>query len=211
MSESTIDGAARGVPLLALVASGADDLSARLDQVGALEPASGALERAGKALWQAGLSELAEVARGFLGADLGALVVVGLQRTRELVEAGRATRGTADRVLVDLTGREIAVVQHPTVDVMVGPKRLAEITFELRLVVALAALAAVVRDGRLVELTSGTGEASVTLSTRGQVVASGSRPIDPHLTVRLGDGVPLVPDDTAVLVLPQDISPPIGG
>ncbi|GAA4346473.1 hypothetical protein [Angustibacter luteus] len=203
MTQNAIsDGAVSGIPLLAVVGAGADDLVAQLERAGALEPATGALERAGKALWEAGLSELAEVARGFLGADLGGLLVVGLQRTRELVEAGRATRGTADRVLVDLTGRELTVVQHPTVDVMVGPRRLAEIPFELRLVVTLAALAAVVRDGRLVELTSGTGQATVTLSTHGEVVASGSRPFDPHLTVRLGDGVRLVPDDTAVLTLP---------
>ena len=191
------------LPLLAVVGSDAESIGTRLEQAKALEPAAGPLETAGrKALWEGAFSALAEVAREFLGADVGDLLVVGLRRTRELVEAGRATRGTSERAVVDLTGRKLAVVQHPTVDVLLGTNRLAELVFELRLDVTLNALSAVVRDGRLVELTSGTGKATVTLSTRGAVLASGSQPFDAHLTVRLGDGVPLVPDDTAVLTLP---------
>ena len=81
---------------------------------------------------------------------------------------------------------------------MLGQATLTRLLFELELGVAIHALSAVVRRGRLAELTAGSVDASVRLSCDGVELASAARSLDPRLVVGLGRGVPLVPLDAAV-------------
>ena len=135
---------------------------------------------------------LARLTQDFLDIDVGALLVSGWRRYRALIDAGERTRGTTERVVVELSGRDFTMVQHPSIDVFADDTRLGTVTLTVTVTVRVAALAGVVRDGALVELTTGTCTVTASLAVDGRELVTHSEVYDPHLMVRLGAGVPLV-------------------
>ena len=135
---------------------------------------------------------LARLTQDFLNMDVGALLVTGWRHYRALIDAGERTRGTTERVVVELSGRDFTLVQHPSIDVFAGDKLLGTVTLTVTVTVRVAALAGVVRGGALVELTTGTCTDTAALAVSGRELVRHSEVYDPQLIVALGAGVPLV-------------------
>jgi hypothetical protein len=167
------------------------DLDQRLRNARVLDEASGLLTGAGSSLWEAAYGELAQLAQEFLSVDIARVMIDGWCKYQKLIDAGASTRGTGERAVVELAGRDLSLTQHPSVDVMLGKVRLTKVSFELRVDVKVTALSGIVRNGALVELTTGTCTVIVAFNFGSTALAKGKRSIDPHVAVSLGNGVPL--------------------
>ena len=177
---------------LALISDDGVDLRERLTAAAPLSPAAGRLEKLESALWDTAYDELTDLVCGFLQADVAAVVQEGLRRAKELIDAARRTRFTDDRAVVQLSDRTFTLVEHPTVDLVCGHKRVLSMPFTLTLSATVTGLDAVVRHARVVELTSGRIEASVTLDCGADRLASGSRTLPASVSLDLGEGWPLL-------------------
>lgn len=167
------------------------DLDQRLRNARVLDEAAGFLTGAGSSLWEAAYGELTQLAQEFLSVDIARVMIDGWCKYQKLIDAGTSTRGTRERAVVELAGRDLSLVQHPSVDLMLGKVRLTKVSFELRVDVKVTALSGIVRNGALVELTTGTCTVIVTFNLGSTELAKGKRSIDPHVAVSLGNGVPL--------------------
>jgi hypothetical protein len=185
------DGA--GVPLTALsvVEVAGTNVGQRLAAIGALNESSTELTGVRSTLWAGAQDELAQLARGFLNFDLGPVLVAGFLKVKELVEAGRATHGTLESVVVDLAGHQLSLARQPCVDVVLMDKVVASVPFALQVDLTVKALAGTVRNALLVGLTSGAVEAVVTFGACGAELATARRTFDPHAHLSLGNGVPI--------------------
>lgn len=187
----TTDAAAATLTARSIVEANDIAVGDRLSEAGVLDEAAGLLSRAGSSLWEAAYGELTRLANGFLEVDITAVMVTGWCKYRELIAAGEQTAGNRESVVVELAGRDLSLVQHPQVDVMLLDRQIGTLTFDLLVDVKVVALAGIVRDGALVELTSGTCEVTVTLSFGSAELAKATGTYDPHVAVSLGEGVPL--------------------
>jgi len=142
--------------------------------------------------WALTLSQVGQAAAGFVGIDVGDLMLAGWRKSNELIDAGRRTRDTDVPFPVDLAGRDVVLRQHPWVEVTWQRQTLAEVHFEVTVEVRVVAAEAVVRRGSLVELSSGRVIVGVSLSTHGETLGPRERELDPRLVIDLGDGIRLV-------------------
>lgn len=185
------------------------DLSQRLRDADALKEAVSLAASVGLAVWDVAYGELASIADEILGLDVAEALLSCWSKSKELVDAGTATRGTDIRQVVPLVTRDAQFIKHPTVDVVLHRKRLGSVTFDLTVALSVDALTGTVRDGALVELTSGQCKATVTLTLGRTVLATGSRAIEAYLKTGLGNGIalPTFPSQRA----PQDRASVSGG
>ena len=144
-------------------------------------------------MWVATLGEVTQATTRVLGkADLGQVMLTGWGKYRELREAGARTLGTSDTVIVDLAGRNLVLRQRPRVELSWGGQPIATLQFVVSVEIRVRAVSAVVKGGALVELTTGECLGVVSLELNGEQLAREECLLDPHLAVRLGNGVPLV-------------------
>jgi hypothetical protein len=159
----------------------------------AAEAPDGERPRTTKVLRRVAADQLAETAAGFLDVDLGAVVVAGWRKHRQLREAAQQTAADPGlRVIVELAEHRVTARWRPRVEVVLGPTTLAHLEFELAVGLRLAGLHAGVSGGRLTELAGGTGDLQATFSLGGQTLAERKAPFDASATVPLGRGVPLL-------------------
>ncbi len=176
---------------LSVVEVAGTNVAQRLASVGALNESSTELTGVHSSLWSGAQDELAQLARGFLNFDLGPVLIAGLLKVKELIEAGRTTHGTLESVVVDLAGHQLSLARHPSVDVVLMDQVVASVPFALQVDLTIKALAGTVRNALLVGLTTGAVEAVVTFGACGAELATARRTFDPRAHLSLGNGVPI--------------------
>jgi hypothetical protein len=160
-------------------------LARALDEHGVLDSLDTALGLVAQTTREAAGDQVAAVADGVLGLDLGDLVVAGWRKQGQLAAAAERTAanpGTSE--LVELATHRISSVHHPYVELLVNDVRVATVNFELDLEFEVKALVATVRDGHLVSLHSGDCDLAATLTAEGVRLASRRRHFDLPLVVR---------------------------
>jgi hypothetical protein len=185
------DDARLPLTALSIVDAAGTDVARRLAAIGALNESSTELIGVRSSLWSGAQDELAQMARGVLNFDLGPVLVAGLLKIKELIEAGRTTHGTLESVVVDLAGHQLSLARHPSVDVVLMDQVVASVPFALQVDLNVKALAGTVRNALLVGLTSGAVEAVVTFGACGAELATARRTFDPHVHVSLANGLPI--------------------
>ena len=183
------------VTALEILRSDGVEIEARLPRAAALREARDKAGPVGSSLWLATLGEVTEATLRFLGVDVGAVMLTGWGKYRELLDAAARTRGTADTAIVDLAGRDLVLEQSPSIEITWRDQVLASLEFVVSLDIKVQDVTAVVQDGALVEMTTGRCLVGVTVELNGEELAHAERQVDPHLAVRLGAGVRLGPDE----------------
>jgi hypothetical protein len=89
---------------------------------------------------------------GILDIQLGAVLGAAWNKTTEVYEALRSRK----RLTVSLLEHEIGSVHHPAVDIYYGQRRVAEVKFEVELLLHLEGVRLFIRNGRIQEIQSGT-------------------------------------------------------
>jgi hypothetical protein len=158
----------------------------------ALDDAANQYPKVGRSVWHASYKELANVVLRLLNLDIGMVMVEGWTKVGDLREAGRHTLGTGERAVVELAGKTLTLTQHPRVQVVLYDSVIKELIFDVRVDVEVVELAGVVANGRLVQLTSGTCTATVSLGLVGVEVARARQDFNPGYVVPLGNGINLV-------------------
>jgi hypothetical protein len=137
--------------------------------------------------------ELADATTGFMSLNLADVAAAGWKKYDVLKTAARSTRDDPDaKELVSLTTHKIASSHHPSVDLFLDGKRIATIEIGLEVALTIAGMIAVVRQGKLTEIQSGTCTASGSLAVQGIDMMRRQRKFDLYGAVRLGQGVPLL-------------------
>jgi hypothetical protein len=176
-----------------LLATDGDALAENLAAEAVLDGTREVVGAVGDAVWTALYGELVEVLRRICEVDLVEPLVRGWCSYRDLRRAGAETLGTDRAALVDLDQRKVTLTKQPRVEMVVvnGPVEavVAVLTFELRVEVTAHTLVAVVRNGRLVELTGGALDLAVSLHAGAREIAAAHRSREARLVVPLGDGI----------------------
>lgn len=137
--------------------------------------------------------ELSVVGAEMIDFDLGFLLVSGWRKYSTLLQAARRTAAApGSEEIVDILTHRIGVASHPSVELLVDEVRVATVRFGLTLDFVIRALAAVVRRGAIVAVTSGRCETTAALAIEGVTVASHTVEHDLRLLVRVGSGIPLL-------------------
>jgi hypothetical protein len=160
-------------------------LARALDEHGVLGSLDTTLGLVAQTTREAAGDQVAVVADGVLGLDLGGLVVAGWRKQGQLAAAAERTAanpGTSE--LVELATHRVSSVHHPYVELLVNDVRVTTVNFELDLEFEVKALVATVRGGHLVSLHSGDCDLSATLTAEGVRLASRRRHLDLPLVVR---------------------------
>jgi hypothetical protein len=131
--------------------------------------------------------EIAAVVHRLLHIDLGGLIAGAWQTYAQLTVAATRSLATPGDELVALAAHQITSTHHPRVDLVVDGANRATITFDLTIILTLAKVVAVVRNGDLVSLRSGDCEATVTLAVDKEKLATRTGHLD------LGVAMPLIP------------------
>jgi hypothetical protein len=181
--------------------AGGDDmtrLSRALTEGGVLGTAGDAA-RALNSAAAAGLArDLAGVTGALLEIDLGALLVLGWRRYREVVAAAWRTAsppGSTEKVY--LLAHEVTSVQHPVVDLVVDGVRVHRFRFEVAVGFAVRAVTLVVSAGRLAGVEAGDATVTATLRSQdlGQTLLTRTGRVQLGRTLPLPHGVSLLPED----------------
>lgn len=137
--------------------------------------------------------ELAEATTGLMSINLADVVAAGWKKYQALTEAARRTHDDPlAKELVSLTTHKIASVHHPSVELYLDGTSIATVEIELEVALTIAALIAVVKEGRLAEIQSGSCTASGSLAVQGVDMIKRQRKFDVCGAFRLGRGVPLL-------------------
>jgi hypothetical protein len=148
-------------------------LARALDEHGVLGSLDTALGLVAQTTREAAGDQVAAVADGVLGLDLGDLVVAGWRKQGQLAAAAERTAanpGTSE--LVELVTHRVSSVHYPYVELLVNDVRVTTVNFELDLDFEVKALVATVRAGHLVSLHSGDCDLSATLTAEDIRLAS---------------------------------------
>lgn len=176
-----------------LLAAEDDALAERLASEAVLDGARQTIGAVGDAVWKALYGELAEILRRFCEVDLAGPLVRGWCCYRDLRRAGEATLGTDQSATVDLDQRKVVLTKDPRIELVLvnGPVEdvVAVVAFELRVEATAHTLVAVVRNGRLVTLTGGALDLTVSLRAGDREIAKVQRSRPAELVVPLGDGI----------------------
>jgi hypothetical protein len=97
------------------------------------------------------------------------------------------------RTHVDVTdSQSFASGHHPSVDLYLDGKAIATVEIEVKVALTIAGMIAVVRQGRLTEIQSGSCTASGSLAVQGLDIVKSQRKFDLYGVFGLGQGVPLL-------------------
>ena len=138
--------------------------------------------------------DLAPVAARFLDLDLVSVLLTGWNKHRELQAAAARTQSSPpwpSEERVTLAAHDIALAQHPSVDVLVNGQTVLTIRFELVVTISVDAMDAFIRRGWLVGLGAGRCIFKIAFSAQGTELGTREIAVDPRLVVPLGQGIPL--------------------
>ena len=158
-----------------------------------LTPALSAVSAGGRTVVE---RELASALAGLLDLDLAETLLSGWRKHRALVEAAAATRADpAASEVVQLATHRVTAAHRPYVEVVVNGATIATVGFELSLTLDVDVAVATVRRARLVAVHGGRLTVTVAVTAAGRELVARVVTLDPALTVSLGDGVALLPDE----------------
>jgi hypothetical protein len=139
--------------------------------------------------------EICTATDDLLNLDLVDVLVTAWRKHAALVAAARRTTAApGSSEVVDLATHHITMTQRPYIDLLCDDVPVGRVQLELRLDFTVAGLVAVVRAGRLEAVQAGHCTVAATLLIEGEQVATRSARLDLPLAVRLGAGIPLLPD-----------------
>ena len=139
--------------------------------------------------------QISTATEDLLNLDLVDVLMTAWRKHAALVAAARRTTAApGSSEVVDLATHRITVTQRPYIDLLCDEVRVGRLQLELRLDFTVAGLVAVVRAGLLVAVQAGHCTIAATLLIEGEQVATRSAHLDLPLAVRLGAGIPLLPD-----------------
>jgi hypothetical protein len=136
--------------------------------------------------------EVGVAADTLLDLDLGEAVVAGWLKYEKLLEAGRRTRGSSVREVVELVTHRITATYTPHVDLYVDDIRMRTVELRLELAFDITGVSAVIAAGDLVAIQGGDVDITGTLTAAGATVVTRSRKLPSHLVVTLRRPVPLI-------------------
>ena len=137
--------------------------------------------------------ELARSIGNLLNIDVLEVMVGGWRRHRALVAAAEATRDRPGATeVVDLAAHRIGTTHRPYLDIVVDGAKVATVHFDLSIELTVDALRATVRQTRPVAVQGGRTTVAVGLGCEGIAVAAGHVTLDPHVSLPLGEGIPLL-------------------
>jgi hypothetical protein len=142
---------------------------------------------------------VAEVSRaigGLVNLDVVDVLVGGWRKHRALRGAAERTKippGGPEQV--ELASHRITTAHRPYLDITVNGAKLATLHFDLGLTLDVDAMIGTVRQARLVAIQGGRCTVTAGLGCEGVPLASRQVVLDPHLVLRLADGVPLLAED----------------
>lgn len=172
-------------------------LAQALDRKGLLGSLSEGLQGLSPTGRQTAARQVASVASGLLGLDLGDLVVAGWRKQAALAAAARHTLDNpGSSEVVELATHRISSVHRPSVELLVNDIHVATVNFELRIEFVVKALVVTVRNGHIVSLHSGACDVTATLTAEGVQLARRQEHFDLPILVRwpprlhLGDDAP---------------------
>ena len=139
--------------------------------------------------------EICTATDDLLSLDLVDVLMTAWRKHAALVAAARRTAAApGSSEVVDMASHHITVTQRPYIDLLCDEVRVGRVQLELRLDFTVAGLVAVVRAGCLVAVQAGHCTVTATLIIESEQVATRSAHLDLPLAVRLGAGIPLLPD-----------------
>jgi hypothetical protein len=161
-----------------------------------LDAAGGNLSRLTADGREAANDALASAAEGLLDLDIGDVLIYAWRTQKRLADAARETqRAPGRREVVQLASHQVTSTYYPAVDLMVDDVRVHTFHFQLDLVLTIDVAAVTVQNGRLVSVKAGDGSAAGTLTLKmpggDAVLLHRERKFDLHLTIRVGNGIPL--------------------
>jgi hypothetical protein len=181
-----------------LLGSEADTAALRqaLSEHHVLDAAGGKLSRLTGDGREAANDALASAAAGLLDLDLGDVLIYAWRTQERLADAARDTLRAPGRTeVVQLASHQVTSTHNPAVDLIVDGVRVHTFHFQLDLVLTIDVAAVIVQNGRLVAVKAGDGAVSgaLTLKMPGEdtTLLHRERKIDLHLTIRVGNGIPL--------------------
>jgi hypothetical protein len=138
--------------------------------------------------------EAARVATDLLQVDLLGVLVSGWREYRDIVAAARSTLAApGSPELISMTTHEVTVDQHPSVNVLVDGRRVADLELDLSIVCDVSALLLLISSGYLVAIRSGRCDVTVTLTVQGAELMSRQSRLDLPGVVKAGRGIRLLP------------------
>jgi hypothetical protein len=165
---------------------------------------------------EAAEEQLASVTAGLLNLDLGDLLIYGWRTRERLVEAARQTLQAPGRhEVVQLGAHRIISTHHPTIELLVDGVNVHTFRFQLTVIFDIDVAALIVRDGQLTALKAGDGSVICTLTLEmpgGDIeLVKQQRPVNLHLIIKLGHGIPLLPANTGDAAKSGPGAPPATG
>ena len=140
--------------------------------------------------------EVAKAADGFLSMNLADLAAAGWKRYEALRQAARRTlTAPTTEEVVALATHRIESSHHPTIDMYIDGKSVANIEVAINVAFNMAGVLAVVRQGRLVAIKSGNCTVSGKLAVQGVTAAEKQRRFDLPGAVGLRHGIALLAAD----------------
>lgn len=139
--------------------------------------------------------QVGTAAADLLNLDLVDVLMTAWRKHAAVVAAARRTTAVpGSSEVLDLATHHVTVTQRPYIDLLCDDVRVGRVQLELRLDFTVAGLVAVVRAGCLVAVQAGHCTIAATLLIENEQVATRSAHLDLPLAVRLGVGIPLLPD-----------------
>jgi hypothetical protein len=142
---------------------------------------------------------VAEVSRaigGLVNLDVVEVLVGGWRKHRALHAAAARTKpspgGTEQ---VELASHRITTTHRPYLDINVNGAKVATVHFDLGLTLDVDVMVGTVHQARLVAVQGGRCTVTAGLGCEGVPLASRQVVLDPHLVLRLADGIPLLAED----------------
>ncbi len=127
-----------------------------------------------------------------MSVNLADIAAAGWRKYDALKQAARRTRDDPDsKELVALATHKIVSGHRPSIDVYLDGRAIATVEIELDVALTIAGMIAVVRQGRLTEIQSGSCTASGSLAVQGIDMVQRQRKFDLYGVFRLSRGVPL--------------------
>ncbi len=137
--------------------------------------------------------ELADATTGLMSVNLADVAAAGWKKYDALKKAARRTCDNREsKELVTLTTHKIESSYHPSVDMYLDVKTIATVEMEFEIALTIAGVIAVVKQGRLTELKSGSCTASGSLAVQDIELLKRQRKFDLYGAIRLGHGLPLL-------------------
>lgn len=143
---------------------------------------------------EAAVRQVATRAAGLLSVGLPEVIVAGWRKHKDLTDAARRTLGLPGSTeVLDLASHRITASQEPYVTVLLDGQPVATIHFGLSFAADIGTLLATVEAGRLVALSAGRCEITVTLLIEGIGVVTRGAHLEPARLLSLRSGIRLLP------------------